>query len=58
MQNKGLCISCGNDNSCIFQVSFPVLQCEEFYNSNHLAVDKARQPKQRSKGLEEITLEE
>ena len=30
MSNKGLCISCGNEKSCIFVKHLPVLECEEF----------------------------
>jgi hypothetical protein len=30
MLNKGLCISCGNEKTCIFAKHLPVLECEEF----------------------------
>gem|GEM_PF-1630599 len=30
MENKGLCVSCVSDKTCMFNRKFPVLQCEEF----------------------------
>lgn len=30
MLNKGLCLNCKNERSCIFAKKFPVLECEEF----------------------------
>ncbi len=30
MENKGLCISCNSDKTCVFPRRFPVLHCEEY----------------------------
>ena len=46
MHNKGLCETCLNDKTCIFERKFPVIFCEEF------AVDqpgKAENKKKRNK---------
>lgn len=33
MLNKGLCLTCDNEKSCIYAKDFPVLECEEFAQS-------------------------
>ena len=58
MEKKGLCDTCDNDKSCISQKRFPILQCEEFVNSNHKATE-AKQPKQKKvECCEAVTTEE
>ena len=37
MEKKGLCITCANDKTCTFPRKFPVWQCEEFSNGNHVS---------------------
>ncbi len=58
MEKKGLCDTCENDKGCALRSRLPVLQCEEFTNSNSKVI-KMKQPKQK-KGecLQEITTEE
>ncbi len=36
MEKKGLCISCIDIKTCIFNNGFPVWQCEEFSEGNSL----------------------
>jgi hypothetical protein len=58
MVSKGLCVTCAHDKNCVFQVRFPVLQCEEFANARQQVI-KVRQPRQKQgKHWEEITVEE
>jgi len=58
VEKKGLCDTCENDKSCIFQKRFPILQCEEFANPNHKVIE-AKQPKQKKvECFEAVTTEE
>jgi len=58
MEKKGLCDTCENDKGCTFRTRFPILQCEEFTNSNSKVI-KMKQPKQKKgRCLQEITTEE
>jgi len=58
MEKKGLCDTCVNDKGCTLRSRFPILQCEEFTDSNR-KVTKAKPLKQKKgKCLQEITTEE
>ena len=58
MEKKGLCDTCDNDKSCIFQSSFPILQCEEFTSLNHEVAKTSHSSQKKSKCVEEVTTEE
>ncbi len=34
MENKGLCLNCANNDSCIFTRKKPVIYCEEHFAQN------------------------
>lgn len=38
--DKGLCISCNYEKSCVFPRRFPILECEEFNNNGVYARHK------------------
>jgi hypothetical protein len=54
MNNKGLCLTCNEDKTCVFQRRFPVLECEEFNdNTNHKYAVKPKT--ERAHFTEQIT---
>ena len=58
MGKKGLCDTCNNDKSCIFQTRLPVLQCEEFASANHKLTAAKRVKQNKGTYSKEVTVEE
>ncbi len=58
MGKKGLCDTCENDRGCVFQNSFPILQCEEFTILNHKVTRQAHLKPKKTRCLQEAVTEE